>query len=111
MCIIPPRVFRLTKGGSTSTKMMRSLHGWSLIQVFICGLCLLPMTRQAQTRRANDSPPDADPGPTTAPVPYLSAEEEIATMHLPPGFEMQVVACEPMVEHPVAMAFDAQGRM
>lgn len=32
-------------------------------------------------------------------------------MHLPPGFRMEVVAAEPMIAHPVAMAFDADGRM
>jgi mono/diheme cytochrome c family protein/glucose/arabinose dehydrogenase len=60
---------------------------------------------------ASDSPPDATPGPTTAPVPFLTGEEAIATMHLAPGFRMELVAEEPMVEHPVAMTFDGDGRM
>jgi len=59
---------------------------------------------------AKDSPPDAKM-PATNPVPFLSAEDAIKTMNLPPGFHMEVVATEPFVQHPVTIAFDADGRM
>jgi len=49
--------------------------------------------------------------PTTKPVPLLTPEEEAATFDLPPGFRAEVVAAEPMVEHPVHIAFDPDGRM
>src|SRR3954464_8447870 len=67
--------------------------------------------RASRNRQSPDSPSDAPMGPTTGPVGFLSAEEAISTMNLPPGFKMEVVAEEPMVEHPVAMSFDADGRM
>lgn len=61
------------------------------------------------------------PAPTTlaattatsqlAPVPLLTPEEEIETFNLRPGYRAEVVACEPMVEHPVFMTFDAKGRI
>src|SRR5919106_686017 len=60
------------------------------------------------------SAPTTAPGssePTTRPVPLLTPEEEAATFDLPPGFRAQVVASEPMVEHPVHIAFDPDGRM
>src|SRR4051812_47356831 len=48
---------------------------------------------------AADSPPGVSPGPATAPVPLLSAEEEARTFKLPAGFHAEVVAQEPLIEH------------
>lgn len=52
------------------------------------------------------------------PTPYdtekgapMSAEEAAATMELPPGFKCQVFAAEPDVRQPIAMAWDAKGRL
>ena len=45
------------------------------------------------------------------PAPPLSAEESLKTFHLPPGFRIELVAAEPLVESPVAMQFDPNGRM
>jgi mono/diheme cytochrome c family protein/glucose/arabinose dehydrogenase len=45
-----------------------------------------------------------------APAP-LSPEEELKTFRLPPGFRIELVASEPMIESPVAISFDDQGRM
>jgi mono/diheme cytochrome c family protein/glucose/arabinose dehydrogenase len=45
-----------------------------------------------------------------APAP-LSPEEELKTFKLPPGFRIELVASEPMIESPVAISFDDQGRM
>ena len=38
-------------------------------------------------------------------------DEAIATMNLPSGFHMEVAATEPLVEHPVTMTFDPDGRL
>lgn len=43
-----------------------------------------------------------------APMP---AEEAAATMQLPPGFKCVVFAAEPDVQQPIAMAWDAKGRL
>ena len=45
-----------------------------------------------------------------APAP-LSPEEELKTFKLPPGFRIELVASEPMIESPVAISFDDQGRL
>src|SRR4051812_32041886 len=45
---------------------------------------------------------------TEGPMP---AEEVARTMQLPPGFKCQVFAAEPEVQQPIAMAFDAKGRL
>ncbi|MEN3939880.1 PVC-type heme-binding CxxCH protein [Prosthecobacter sp. SYSU 5D2] len=41
----------------------------------------------------------------------MSAEEAAATMELPPGFKCVVFASEPDVQQPIAMAWDAKGRL
>jgi len=45
------------------------------------------------------------------PVPFLTAEQTLTTFKLPEGFRIEVVAEEPMVQHPIAMQFDADGRI
>jgi putative membrane-bound dehydrogenase-like protein len=58
-----------------------------------------------------DSPADAPNWPPPAPVPFYSAEEAIKTMKLADDrLKIEVVAAEPMVEHPIFMTFDPDGR-
>jgi putative heme-binding domain-containing protein len=46
-----------------------------------------------------------------APTPPRSPEDERKAFHLPPGFEAQLVACEPEIRKPINIAFDAAGRL
>ncbi|MEO7678657.1 MAG: hypothetical protein ABIV39_18030, partial [Verrucomicrobiota bacterium] len=41
----------------------------------------------------------------------LTPAQEQRTFHLPPGFEIQLVASEPEISKPMNMAFDAKGRL
>jgi putative heme-binding domain-containing protein len=41
----------------------------------------------------------------------LTPEQERKAFHLPPGFEVQLVASEPQIGKPMNMAFDAHGRL
>jgi len=41
----------------------------------------------------------------------LTPEQERAGFHVPPGFEVQLFASEPMINKPINMAFDARGRL
>jgi putative membrane-bound dehydrogenase-like protein len=43
--------------------------------------------------------------------PPLSPEDALGTFQLPPGFRIELVAVEPEIADPVAMAFDPQGRL
>jgi len=45
------------------------------------------------------------------PPPVLTAAEELKTIKVPKGFTVQLVASEPMIESPVAMSWDSQGRL
>jgi putative heme-binding domain-containing protein len=46
-----------------------------------------------------------------AETPPLTPAEQLARFHLPPGFEIQLVAQEPDVHKPMNMTFDAHGRL
>jgi mono/diheme cytochrome c family protein/glucose/arabinose dehydrogenase len=45
------------------------------------------------------------------PAPVRTAEEELKTFKVPPGFHVELVAAEPMVEEPISLTFDPDGRM
>lgn len=44
-------------------------------------------------------------------VPALSPEAEMKTFYLPPGYHVELIAAEPLVQDPVAIDYDADGRM
>ena len=46
-----------------------------------------------------------------APVDFLSPEESMKTFYLPEGYKVELVASEPMVYEPVAIAWDGDGKM
>jgi len=54
-------------------------------------------------------PPPVRKTPEKAPV--LSAEEELKTLVVPPGYRVELVAKEPLVIDPIAIDFDADGRL
>ncbi|MEM9255122.1 MAG: family 16 glycoside hydrolase [Pseudomonadota bacterium] len=47
----------------------------------------------------------------TEPAPVLSPEEALSAFRIAPGFTVELVAAEPLVEDPVAMDWDEQGRL
>jgi len=54
------------------------------------------------------------PGKPSVPQPHsapLSAERSLAKIHVPDGFRVELVACEPQVIDPVAFDWDAKGRL
>ncbi|MEI6536500.1 MAG: hypothetical protein WCN98_14225, partial [Verrucomicrobiaceae bacterium] len=53
-------------------------------------------------------PADVLPNPSSE---YRSPEEELKTIQLPPGFHLELVASEPMIQEPVTIAWDGNGRM
>ncbi len=48
---------------------------------------------------------------TNPPVTPLSPQQSIEKIQLPPGFRIELVASEPMVQEPVALCWDGNGRM
>ena len=54
---------------------------------------------------------DLIPGlPTPPPSPVLTAQESMATIRLVDGFKLELAASEPMIEDPIALSFDEDGR-
>ncbi len=49
-----------------------------------------------------------EPSPTPE---FLSPEESMKKIHVPEGYRLELVASEPMIEEPVTMAWDANGRL
>ena len=45
------------------------------------------------------------------PTPWQSPADQQKSFHLPPGFEIQLVAAEPDINKPMNLAFDARGRL
>jgi putative membrane-bound dehydrogenase-like protein len=49
--------------------------------------------------------------PTNSAAPILSPEDEMKTFVLPPGYRVELVASEPLVEDPIVIDWDSRGRM
>ena len=74
-----------------------------MIHRFLISILLCSLTGFA---RAGD--PFAENIRTTPP---LSPQDELKSFHIPPGFEIQLVASEPDIAKPLNMAFDSPGRL
>ncbi|MCY2986280.1 MAG: hypothetical protein NTY19_00165, partial [Planctomycetota bacterium] len=72
---------------------------WFLIVLAMAGAASLGSSFAAELQLATDAPRPLPP------------EESIRRFQLPPGFHVELVASEPLVADPVAMAFDARGRI
>ncbi|MCA8985135.1 MAG: dehydrogenase [Planctomycetaceae bacterium] len=69
--------------------------------VLILSACTAGLSAQEFIPRRQSKPPG----------PPLSPREAIARMQVPEGFSVELVASEPMIQNPVAMCFDEQGRI
>ncbi len=52
--------------------------------------------------------PEINPNPE---IKYLSPEESLAKMYIPKGYRIELVASEPMINEPVSIAWDGDGKM
>lgn len=84
---------------------IKSTYTWPLL-LCIAGIisCGSPKEKSADGFERKFITADPDPTP-------LSPEETIKKFQLPPGYRAEVVAFEPMVQEPVAMAWDGNGRL
>ncbi len=116
-------------GGITSSTTFRQRSvtpGLALAAILITFLSVIPNAQNAgrgpiQTPGGGRGPgaaPDAnDPANATAdlsvkpPVVALTPAEEAAHFWLPPGYRMEPVLADPIIEDPAQIAFDGNGRM
>src|SRR5580704_13754871 len=82
---------------------MRSfiLCGSAFLTVLLVGI--------ASTVGQGQKPPP--PPPDIAPTEAKTPAEELKMFHVPPGFEVQLVASEPDIHKPTNMNFDDRGRL
>ena len=94
--------------------MMTSFNFCGLVAA--SSLAVLALTATAFAQLGDDRPGDAPQRPPSAdlhvpPSPVLSPAEALRSFVLPPGFRIELVAAEPLVQDPVVVAFDARGRL
>ena len=82
-----------------------------IVQVVIAALAGTLSLLAQSGDKAGESQSEVVPPDRIPPAPVLSPAEEAATFRLPPGLRAELVAAEPMVQSPVAMQFDPQGRL
>ncbi|MEX6690929.1 c-type cytochrome [Danxiaibacter flavus] len=76
----------------------------------IIAACMLLVA--ASCKQPGEAPPYRPDKPDTNPsFAFLTPEESMKTMHLPEGYHLELVASEPMVQEPVAVVWDANGKM
>ena len=81
------------------------------ILVLLLALTGLPSARGQNGDKKGEVQLPRVPKEKIPPAPPLTPEQALKTFKLPPGFHIEVVASEPMIESPVAMAFDPNGRL
>ena len=77
-------------------------------------ICLLLVCIPVLAQRGDRPGESQAPPPESMeipPAPPLSVEEALKSFRLQPGFEIEVVAADPMIEAPVEIEFDERGRM
>ena len=70
----------------------------------------LALSPQNGDRKGEDQPP-LPSDLVIPPAPVLSPLDGIATISVPPGFRVELVAAEPLVQDPVFATFDGDGRL
>src|SRR6188768_879610 len=88
--------------------MIRTRIGFALAAVAVVGLAAAIAAQGTAKVPGNIWPPAKKQMEKSI---ALSPEEEMKTFSLPPGFRVELVASDPMIESPILMDFDADGRM
>src|SRR5579872_3655050 len=77
----------------------------------LCGAVGLTVQFAGSAHTQEKAPKPPPPPPDIAPTDAKTPAEELKTFHLPPGFEIQLVASEPDIHKPMNIAFDDRGRL
>lgn len=92
----------------TFTRNLRPLALGSLAATVLCGVVAAlggpaggDLAQQQPKWKIKEIPP----------APVRTPEEELKTFKLPPGFRAELVAADPLVQDPIALAFDPDGRI
>jgi len=77
--------------------------------VICVGIFLLELFLSGSATRGDDFPipPNTEKSPTSP----MDPQKVVSTAKLPPGFELSLIAAEPLVQNPIAMTMDERGRL
>jgi glucose/arabinose dehydrogenase/mono/diheme cytochrome c family protein len=78
---------------------------------FLSLLGALPLIAQQGDRKEHASMDPVVPEKLIPPAPVLSVDEALKTFEVAPGFVIEPVAAEPLIDKPVCLDFDPAGRM
>src|SRR5690606_5816637 len=93
----------------TKIKQMKNTYVSGLLAALFAGGWLAACNGPTKTlQRDENGKIIVDTLPSAA---YLSPEESMERIYLQPGYRLELVASEPMIQQPVAMAWDGNGRM
>lgn len=86
-------------------------RGLPLLSCLLAACCGMPVTRAQNGDKQGEVQRPLPADFLVPPAPPLSPEKSLATFRLPSGFRIELVAAEPLIETPVAMEFDPDGRL
>ena len=86
-------------------------HIWKRVLILAASLTLAMSAGAQQGDKEGEDQAARVPRERIPPAPALTPEASLKAMKVPPGFRVELVAAEPMVDTPVAMTFDADGRV
>jgi putative membrane-bound dehydrogenase-like protein len=81
------------------------------LSLYFTAVCLLAAPAAFGLNKGNAGPEEVTLKFKLPPAPVLSPEEALKTFKIEKGFRIELVACEPMIQSPIAISFDDQGRM
>ncbi|HLL43131.1 MAG TPA: hypothetical protein VK369_08340 [Segetibacter sp.] len=87
---------------------------WTVVAIAAIPLLIITCTNSTNTNQLDEeaeafaTPRVVDPNPSPA---HLLPEQSLKTFRLPKGYRMELVASEPMIKEPVAIAWDGNARM
>lgn len=81
------------------------------IKEFSCSLLIITTIFCCKEKEYTDKIYEKPEIVKEAPSDFLSPEESMKRFYLPEGYEVELVASEPMIDEPVTIAWDGNGRM
>lgn len=85
---------------------------FSIIGLLLLCILIYNCTETKKTTQNKTGVPYPDRSFDSTPsVAYLSPEESLKSFNLPPGYHLELVASEPMIKEPVAIAWDGNAKM
>ena len=88
--------------------MRRDCSGCESIAIVVFAVALTASGYQSSPAN-RPWPPGVQKVPDESPA--LSPAEALKTFYMPPGYHLELVASEPLVQNPIAIDWDADGRL